>query len=44
MERKEFNRQLLSLAVPLALQNLLTALVGASDAQPEGGAAFEGIG
>lgn len=31
-ERKEFNKQLMSLAVPLALQNFLTALVGASDA------------
>ena len=32
LERKEFNKQLMSLAVPLALQNLLTSLVGASDA------------
>ena len=32
VERKEFNKQLMGLAVPLALQNLLTALVGASDA------------
>ena len=31
-EKKVFNRELMSLAVPLALQNLLTALVGASDA------------
>ena len=31
-DKKQFNRQLLMLAVPLALQNLLTALVGASDA------------
>ena len=31
-EKKEFNKQLMGLAVPLALQNLLTALVGASDA------------
>ena len=30
--RKEFKKQLMSLSVPLALQNLLTALVGASDA------------
>ena len=27
--RKEFKKQLMSLSVPLALQNLLTALVGA---------------
>ncbi len=31
-ETREFNRELLTLAVPLALQNLLYALVGASDA------------
>ena len=31
-EKKEFNKELLSLAVPLALQGLLSALVGASDA------------
>lgn len=31
-ERRKFNRELLSIAVPLALQNLLHALVGASDA------------
>ena len=31
-EKKEFNKQLMGLAVPLALQNLLTSLVGASDA------------
>jgi putative MATE family efflux protein len=31
-EKKKFNKQLMSLAVPLALQNLLGALVGASDA------------
>lgn len=31
-ERKKFNKQLMSLAVPLALQNFLTSLVGASDA------------
>ena len=31
-EKKVFNKELMSLAVPLALQNLLTALVGASDA------------
>ncbi len=31
-DKKQFNRELLTLAVPLALQNLLTALVGASDA------------
>ena len=30
--RKQFNKELMSLAVPLALQNLLNALVGASDA------------
>ena len=31
-EKKIFNKELLTLAVPLALQNLLNALVGASDA------------
>ena len=31
-EKKQFNKELLSLAIPLALQNLLTTLVGASDA------------
>ena len=31
-EKRTFNRELMALAVPLALQNLLTALVGASDA------------
>ena len=31
-EKNKFNKQLMSLAVPLALQNLLGALVGASDA------------
>lgn len=31
-DKKEFNKELLSLAIPLALQNLLNALVGASDA------------
>ncbi len=31
-EKKQFNRELMTLAVPLALQNLLNALVGASDA------------
>ena len=31
-EKKQFNRELLTLAVPLALRNLLQALVGASDA------------
>ena len=31
-EQRKFKKQLMSLAVPLALQNLLTALVGASDA------------
>ena len=31
-DKKAFNRELLTLAVPLALQNLLVALVGASDA------------
>ncbi len=30
--RKPFNKELMALAVPLALQNLLNALVGASDA------------
>lgn len=32
LERKQFHRELMTLAVPLALQNLLNALVGASDA------------
>lgn len=32
INKKEFRKELLALAVPLALQNLLTALVGASDA------------
>ena len=31
-ERKRFNKELTALAIPLALQNLLNALVGASDA------------
>ena len=31
-ERQNFNKELMSLAVPLALQNFLTSLVGASDA------------
>lgn len=31
-ERKRFNRELLTITIPLALQNLLNALVGASDA------------
>ena len=31
-EKSKFKKQLMSLAVPLALQNLLTALVGATDA------------
>ena len=31
-EKKQFQRELMTLAVPLALQNLLNALVGASDA------------
>ncbi len=31
-DRKQFNKELMALAVPLALQNLLNALVGASDA------------
>lgn len=31
-ERKRFNKELMAIAVPLALQNLLNALVGASDA------------
>ena len=31
-DRKQFNKDLMALAVPLALQNLLNALVGASDA------------
>lgn len=31
-QKREFRKQLLTLAVPLALQNLLNALVGASDA------------
>ena len=31
-DKKQFNKDLLTLAIPLALQNLLTALVGASDA------------
>ena len=32
IEKKKFNKELFSLAIPLALQNLLSALVGASDA------------
>lgn len=32
IERKSFNKELMTLAVPIALQRLLTALVGASDA------------
>lgn len=31
-EKRSFNKELMSLAIPLALQNLLNALVGASDA------------
>ena len=31
-EKRSFNKELMTLAVPLALQNLLNALVGASDA------------
>ena len=31
-DKKQFNKELLTLAIPLAMQNLLTALVGASDA------------
>ena len=31
-DKKQFNKELMALAVPLALQNLLNALVGASDA------------
>ena len=31
-ERKRFSKELFAIAVPLALQNLLNALVGASDA------------
>lgn len=31
-EKKQFNKELMALAIPLALQNLLNALVGASDA------------
>ncbi len=31
-DKKQFNKELMALAVPLALQNLLSALVGASDA------------
>ncbi len=32
VKKKNFNRELVTLAVPLALQQLLTALVGATDA------------
>ena len=32
LEKKKFNKELMTLAIPLALQNLLNALVGASDA------------
>lgn len=32
VEKQNFNKELMGLAVPLALQNLLTSLVGASDA------------
>ena len=32
LEKKQFNKELIALAIPLALQNLLGALVGASDA------------
>ena len=32
IEKKQFNKELMTLAIPLALQNLLRALVGASDA------------
>ena len=31
-QKKQFHQELMALAIPLALQNLLTALVGASDA------------
>ena len=31
-EKRSFNKELMTLAIPLALQNLLNALVGASDA------------
>lgn len=31
-EKKQFNKELMTLTIPLALQNLLNALVGASDA------------
>ncbi len=31
-EKKQFNRELMAIAIPLALQNLLNALVGATDA------------
>lgn len=31
-EKRNFNKELMSLAIPIALQNLLTALVGATDA------------
>ena len=31
-ERKQFSKELIALAIPLALQELLNALVGASDA------------
>lgn len=32
MEKKEFTKELLSLAIPIGLQNLLVALIGATDA------------
>ena len=32
LDKKLFNKELMALAIPLALQNLLNALVGASDA------------
>ena len=32
LNKQEFNKELKSLAIPLALQSLLTALVSASDA------------
>ena len=31
-EKKEFRKELMALAIPIGLQNLLTALIGASDA------------
>ena len=32
VEKKDFNKELLSLAIPIGLQNLLIALIGATDA------------